>query len=197
MSQFYYLLSSMPTLTPDSQLPMSPAAFLDYAAEWATKDEVSIIGATTIAGTSGSVRNEFLDTWNAFVFDARNELARARAAKLGFEQARWVRKNAEGLSAELYGLAAEAILAAVHTADPIEGEKVLAQLFWDQLESQIFGHQFELQAVQAYYLKLQILERFSAFTLSAGEARFAGQYETVSRRIAEADQNPDSSMENV
>lgn len=57
-------------------------------------------------------------------------------------------------------------------ADITKRERLIDALKWEWLEEECFGRVFDIDSLLAYYLRLQILERWSRLNAEAGEATF-------------------------
>lgn len=55
-------------------------------------------------------------------------------------------------------------------SNPLEREKLVLKLQWDELSSIEFGESFTLTEIMIYKLKLQILERLHSFNAEKGQA---------------------------
>lgn len=57
-------------------------------------------------------------------------------------------------------------------ADITKRERMIDALKWEWLEEECFGKVFDIDSLLAYYLRLQILERWTRLNAEAGEATF-------------------------
>jgi hypothetical protein len=66
--------------------------------------------------------------------------------------------------------------AAFQAESPLDGELVIERERWAVLERLQVGHYFDTEALVAYALKLQILERVGRFELERGRAAYGQVY---------------------
>jgi hypothetical protein len=68
---------------------------------------------------------------------------------------------------------------AAQCEDPLEGELSIEREKWSFLERLETGHFFDLEALVAYALKLQILERRALFEAERGETSYKTAYSEI------------------
>ena len=76
-----------------------------------------------------------------------------------------LRQGSLGKSQELF---AEEIKSIVSDKNPLDAENRLLELRWEFIETKEIGHNFDLELLILYYLKLQILERLFTFDKEKG-----------------------------
>lgn len=190
MSQYYYQVSALPTVSLDSEQFPSQETFFEMCSDWMGPSDLELIQNTRLnpAAMDSEPKNGLLNRWFIFESELRNESARVRGQKLKKDPTQFLRTDESGVYFAAYGASSDGIKSAVQETSPLQGEKLLNQIRWAFLDEQSVGHIFDLEALQIYYLKLQILTRISNFKQKLGEERFQVQYQTLSAKIAEADQ---------
>ena len=173
MSQYYFLVASLPLLTYDDEAELSSEQFLEiiktnlHPADSATVAAASIEAPRTVDGASVSER-----MWRTYDRGLRNVLARSRAPQRNTDANHYIRTDEllhdETQRAGLEELAREATLA----PSPLSAEDLLNRARWRELENLEVGHNFDVQYLVVYYLKLQLLERRGLFNRDDGEAAF-------------------------
>ena len=195
MSQYYYALSSLPTLMFDSDQFPTEQEFLQICADWLTPVELMYIHGTQITPAQPQEKNELIRRWEGFESELRNELVRLRAGRLKKEPQEFLRMDEGGVAFQGFGTIADAAKNAVADPSPYAAEKILNQLRWNYLEELSVGHFFDVQSLQVYYLKLQILQRNAQLNKEQGEKRFTSQYEQLSETISESNKPVREGME--
>lgn len=174
MSQYYYLMAQMPSLTPDAPAPLSPAAFRELCADKLSPADLAVLDACRLRPDrdSAATGSRLLDGWNLREAGLVRALARQRAARLGRPA---VPEAAAAADPELEALARRALEA----GDPLEGELVLDQARWTAIESLRDFQAFDRDTVIAYMLHLLLLERRGRFDTETGTAAYRAAYRRV------------------
>jgi len=193
LSQYYYALSTLPALSLEQDIFPSPEKFLEICADWLSQKDLRLVHLSTLSpDTNGAdeenVSNDVLVRWRTFESELRNEMAKLRGTRLKRDTTTFLRTDESGVAFQGFGVVAELVRSAVGEPSPYLGEKILNQLRWSFLDELLVGHIFDAQALQVYYLKLQILARNSYFNLELGEKQFQKQYQSLSAKISAADQ---------
>jgi len=165
---------------------MTSAEFLDRAARYLPEREFAAIGAARLSAPDageGAVAGEsaacmgvspLLDGYYAWDRAFRSALAKLRAARLG--------RPAPALPATDGTLAYDAeaqARAAVQAASPLEGELAIERARWAAIDSHLGFDVFSFEAVAAYRLRLQSLERAAALTAERGEEGYRTAYAAI------------------
>jgi hypothetical protein len=182
LSQHYYLLATLPSLSPAVEHFPSTEAFLALCRQWLTRGDLSLVENTTlipVEATPNKLGNGLLRAWYNFEYGLRNEMARQRAQKLNKDATPYLRNTVHGQEYQVDQHMAESVRTALQASNPATAERIIDALRWRSLEDLSFGHHFDIQAVQLYYLKLQILERASLFSRKVGEENYHQLYEAV------------------
>lgn len=182
MSQYYYLLATLPSLSPTVEHFPSTEAFLQLCRQWLTRTDLSLIEKTTLIPTEATpnkLGNGLLRAWYNFEYGLRNEMARQRAQKLKKDATPYLRSNLHGHEYQVDQHIAESVHTALQASNPATAEQLIDTLRWRFLEDLTFGHHFDIEAVQLYYLKLQVLQRAALFNRKVGEENYHQLYEAV------------------
>jgi Protein of unknown function (DUF2764) len=162
----YFLVASLPDLSFDRPTPITTKDFLGLCAEHLPAASRRLLAAIDLFQSSASpTRLRILNVWFERERALRNELARLRAQRLGWDLAppqRSVRRDAE--------LTAVAVRILEHES-PRAAEDELDRARWTFLESLEFGHYFDLETLALYGLKLRLLERRAVFNKERGRER--------------------------
>jgi hypothetical protein len=157
MAKFHYLVAQLPTLFFDRDPGISVADFLREAEKWMGEGEFQAFSSIRFDDPVVSeTEPELLRAYREFEFDLRTDVAllrRARAAGVEYKPVYFP-------------------LQTVKEGTPLEVEKKLLRLRWDFLEDKTVGHNFDLQEIIAYYLKMQILERLGSFDKEKGKQTY-------------------------
>lgn len=179
MSTYYYLRSTLPTLLQASPPPFSFQAFLERSEGRVNEADYEILraaGAEALVGDDPSRqirRSRVLTAFYAWEKALRNELVHLRAHKLGKAPERFLRPG------DLEWDAVRTAQGAAQSEDPLEGELFIEREKWNFVERLETGHYFDLEALVAYALKLQILERRARFEAERGEASYSTIYKDI------------------
>lgn len=164
-ADYYYFASSLPMLAADGEPPLSPAEFLELAAEQLTRPDFKALSAARLVPESGAVSSSrALAEWNAFEIGLRNEIVNYRARRSRREAEKYYRGEYRH-DPHLAGVVAE-IGAELN---PLEIEQRLNGARWARLEEIGLNHFFDITYLTAYYLKLQLLEKINRMKAPAGE----------------------------
>lgn len=179
MSQYYYLVSTLPLLSYDSEHMASTEYFLEQCEKWLTAGDYLILKNTSI--------NEFdscksgcalLDQWQVWEVNLRNELVKLRAQKKGLEGDAYLAAVPEVLGT------AEIAREAAAQESPLAAEELLNRARWSLLDDLEVGRFFTIEKLIIYYLRLQILERKGLFNKEAGSERYKSIYHHITIKIA-------------
>jgi hypothetical protein len=180
VSQYYFLIASLPLLAYDNREAMEPEEFLAMLGDHMAENDLHIVAAARIDAplddrSSGGARvaeHPTVARWNTFERGLRNALVKMRASKKGVEPSRYIRLDEAGHDGTEPQEIAEASREAVTHDSPLSGEDMLNRARWAFLEELQVGHFFDIDVVIVYYLKLQILARRRLFVRKEGEERF-------------------------
>lgn len=179
MDQFYYLVSSLPALSPESGQFPSSAGFLASCSDWMDENALALVVAARIAWDDDAPSHPVIDAWHAWDRGLRNALSMARAARKQADGSTWLRRDAAGDNGILQSPVQEIARAATAAATPLDAEGVLFKGRWSRLDEMELGHYFDLSRLMVYHLKLQLLEKWKGFDPEKGAEGYKARYETV------------------
>ena len=153
------MLSEIPYLIFGQDSNITQRLFLAEAEKWLSeKDFTELIQLNINEFEEEQVNNSLLALYRSFAFQLRSELAKYRSDKK------------EGREYKSYMFSPSIF----KDADPLDIEKELLKLRWNFVEENEAGHNFDLHAVMAYYLKLQINEKLYSWEKEKGRENFEG-----------------------
>jgi hypothetical protein len=172
---FYYLVASLPPLFADKLPAMSSTDFLARCMRQLTAEEMQILESATWDNCDAS-GHPALVKWVRFERQLRNELVAVRAVGRGLNAVEHLR----GLRRAPRVLAA--VRGAVEASDPLTGERDLMMRRWRFLLSIEQRHHMSFDAVLAYYLRLQLAERWMAMSAEAGASELVRLREAAAQK---------------
>ena len=164
--QYYYVISSLPYLSLNDELPVRKNNFLSVCKEnLKTTDfemlrSIDLFEADQDKAPLDIVRHFF--SWER---EVRNALVKLRAERLGLDSVDFIRG---GMSDHLTGHIAEE---AFNADSPLMAENILNKARWKYLDELEFGHYFDIEILVIFFIKLQILERVSLFDAVQGQEK--------------------------
>lgn len=150
--RYYYLVAQLPGLRFGREPGLTPAGFLAEAGKWLGRGALEILRGAALFDRSDEPSGcAILDRFKAFERSFREELGAWRQAR---------RDGRELRTSFPPGL--------VREGDPLEVERRLLGYRWERLEEAELGHDFDLEALIVYHLKLQILARLAVYDPERG-----------------------------
>ena len=157
MASYYYLMSSLPMLRSDGDMPFRYDTFLEMCRSCVSHTSYERLENLTVNSSEGPL----IEEWAAFYGALADELASQRSARLG--------KSRE-TSTVCDENTARTVADALHAKNPLEAENLLLKLEFEQLDELIGIHAFDEYALNGYALKLKLLERQTVFDKTRGKA---------------------------
>jgi hypothetical protein len=151
-ANYFYLISSLPTLTLTGDMLYSPEAFMEFCnlqlseGEYSRLEEVGLLPAAT------SVSNAH-ERWNAFETEVRNVAVHIRAHKLKSDPTPHVQDTMD-----LFG-GLETHVQDAFSHNPLGMEEHLDAVRWQFLDGLLVGKDFSFDAVVVYKIKLLLKEK--------------------------------------
>lgn len=180
MSLYYYFIATLPTLLLQQTPPVSYEEFMQTAERLLEGEDLKTLKAARLDNFEfDPAGNELFNRFQAWEINLRNRLAVLRAAS---------RRNTEGNYERPAPSVPETAItarAAFEAADPLQGETVQNRARWSLLSSLETYHEFDIEHLIIYALKLQILERSIAMSSSAGETAHQALEEDMDRALLE------------
>ena len=174
MTQYYYLVASLPLLRPDDPPPFSSAAWLELCREHAAGNDHALLARISFDSLGALPGDHAVwQSYSSWETALRNELAVQRAQRLGLSPDPFLHQAP--FHAGLHALAREALAAGT----PRAVEATLDRRRWSRLEGLEAGTQFDLGRLIVYRLKLLLLERKSRLQAGPGLESFTAAYARV------------------
>ena len=148
MDKYFYVVSQLPMLFWDREPSTSSEAFLAEAEKWLSPSDFAILRDAGIKETRAAQNlPPLLGEYRNFERTFRTELAQ------------WRKAHYEGQDYKPQTFP----VAMIKDVNPLEAERAILKRRWDLVDDLELGHHFDLEFLIAFYLKLQILEKLSAF----------------------------------
>ena len=164
MSEYYYLVASLPLLEFGMKMPILYEDFLSRCKDELSPKDLDIIKRAKIRPAEDIEDASLtLRQWKRFEATFRNELAGHRASKRSKDASRYIR--GEGYKDPFLAIKAHW---AVNEESPLEAERFLDRLRWEKIEELERTHYFDIDYLVAYALKLEILERWQNINSEGG-----------------------------
>lgn len=172
MASYYYLISSLPDIRADGEMPCTYEAFLNRCESNVSEKKYNALKNLTLFSAEGPLLSE----WGKFNNNLMGELNARRSAGLGRPYTREYDKDLENSR-----IAQDALQA----KNPLEAEIMLLRHQFEAVDTLIGQHAYDDIALFGYAVKLKLLERQSCFVREKGQRAFNGLLETVRHNIAE------------
>ena len=170
MASYYYLISSLPDLRTDGDMPMAYNEFLDMCQSNVSESKYELLKNLTLSSEEGPLLKE----WSAFYKNLMGELNYQRSVSLG--RPYLTSYDKDSVIAQVAG-------AAMAAKNPLEAEKILLECEFDNLDSLVGLHTFDDRYLFGYAIKLKLLERQSCFVQSKGQKEFKRLFDQVQQRV--------------
>ena len=170
MASYYYLISSLPDLRTDGDMPMTYDEFLDMCQSNVSESKYELLKNLTLSSEEGPLLKE----WSAFYKNLMGELNYQRSVSLG--RPYLTSYDKDSVIAQVAG-------AAMAAKNPLEAEKILLECEFDNLDSLVGLHSFDDRYLFGYAIKLKLLERQSCFVQSKGQKEFKRLFDQVQQRV--------------
>lgn len=190
MTQYYYLVASLPMLFFEGPPPLRGPAWLELCREQLAEADYAQLSRVSLAAPAPLPGDHPL--WRAYSpweSALRNELARQRAQRLGVDPQPFLRE------APFHADLPAAVKEALSAGTPKAVEEALDRRRWRRLDELEAATQFDLGRLIAYRLKLLLLERAERFRPEPGRESFAREYAGVLDRTAAWTAAEDTSWE--
>ena len=163
--KYYYFAASLPMLLFDIKPQLSNEDFLSVSSEFLTRGDQKIMKNTLLVPEEGDGMNQSaLIQWLGFEDALRNELVKFRAKKLGRDPREFYRGE---YIPDPY--LAAMINEAAGAENPLLVERRIDLARWEKLEEIELQHYFDLHFLVVYFLKLQIINKWSDIRAEKGK----------------------------
>ena len=170
MAAYYYLISSLPSLRSDGEMPFDYGTFLSMCRSAVSAKEYALLEELTPNSDQGPLLKE----WGRFYGVLAKEMAYQRKQKLG---------RACEAPSERDQDAVRTVSAALNAKNPLEAENMLLALEFDKLDSLVSMHYFDDYVLNGYALKLKLLERKASFKTESGKKEFKRLFDGIQQQI--------------
>lgn len=170
MASYYYLISSLPDLKSDGEMPLSYEDFLDMCQTTVSASTYTILKNLTLASNEGPLIKEWARTYSSLT----KELNYQRSMKLGKTYPNTFEKDS---------ITAQVVASALAAKNPLEAENIMLDFEFQQLDSLVGLHMFDDYVLFGYAIKLKLLERQSCFDHDKGETEFRRLLSKVQQRV--------------
>ena len=164
MASYYYLISSLPDLRTDGDMPMTYDEFLDMCQSNVSESKYECLKNLTLSSEEGPIMKE----WAASYKNLMSELNYQRSVNLG--RPYLASYDKDSVTAQVAGAA-------------LAAEKILLDYEFDNLDSLVGLHTFDDVYLFGYAIKLKLLERQSCFVQSKGQKEFKRLFDQVQQRV--------------
>lgn len=170
MASYYYLISSLPDLKTDGDMPLTYDEFLGMCQTSVSEKKYNILENLTLHSEEGPILKE----WSAFYGNLTKELNYQRSMKLGQSYSAPEDKDFSITQVAQAALAAK---------NPLEAEKILLECEFENLDSLVGLHAFDDNYLFGYAIKLKLLERQNCFVHEKGQKEFKRLFDQVQQRV--------------
>ena len=170
MASYYYLISSLPDLRTDGDMPFSYKEFLGMCQSNVSESKYELLKNLTLSSEEGPLLKE----WSAFYKNLMGELNYQRSVSLG--RPYLTSYDKDSVLSQVVGT----VLAA---KNPLEAEKILLDYEFENLDSLVGLHTFDDVYLFGYAVKLKLLERQNCFVQEKGKKEFKRLFDQVQQRV--------------
>jgi hypothetical protein len=184
LTQYYYLVASLPLLYYDTPPPFDSLVFLEACRNQLSEVDYALLARISFHSLTSTPQDD--PVWKqyaAWETALRNELVILRASRLGIPPAPYL--HSAPYFSNLSTLAKEALGA--ETPKSVDG--FLTRKRWKYLDDLQTGTNFSLGFLIAYRLKLLLLERKFGFKTDQGQENFTQQYQQILNSASNWTQN--------
>ncbi len=172
---YYYLISSLPMLKSDGDMPFSYEQFLSVCHDSLGEDKYRMLAELSLSSSEGPLVSE----WAKFYGALTDELTYQRNIRLG-RKAKAPEQREEAVS--------KLVSSAMNNKNPLEAEEMLLALEFERLDELIGTHYFDDYALIGYALKLKLLERKKSFDKERGKNEFYRIIDNLEQQIISMEQ---------
>lgn len=185
---YYYTVSSLPYLQLEGEVHVTVDEFLEMCAVELSAGDIALVRSVKlIPEPSDLVHGSDTPRAARAYYEAeaalRNELARLRAGRLGWEAEDYIRTGGEGEDFTSDVHVAERARETFQSESPLEAELLMNRARWAILDELEIGHYFDLDRLVIYYLKLLIMDRRIRMNAADGAEGFAETYDRAALKI--------------
>ncbi len=190
MSQYYFVVASLPFLPYETDKFPASGTFLQFCKEQLTQIDYKLLKSAVEEHFLSETKCDCLNRYRRWEISLRNELVRLRAQERGEEHENYIRQYKGSDLLEVQEIARNAF----SQDSPLTAEDILNRARWDYMDQLEMGHYFNIEKLIIYYLRLQLLERKALFNREQGTARFQEIYREIIREESEPYLNKESAQ---
>ena len=159
MASYYYLISSLPMIGPDSEMPFSYEKFLSLCSSFVNEEEMNRLKNISIHSSEGPLLKEWYEFYQSF------------DEELNYERS--VRLN-KPCDPPLFHneVVCRMVQDLLKLDNPLLAEKKLLSMQFNKVDELVGTHNFDDYYLNGYALKLKLLERLRAFDEIKGREEF-------------------------
>lgn len=173
MDLYYYTLASLPALSFEAPPPIREEEFLAVCRSIMQPGDCEAVSRLSLGLDPGLTGLAVVDRWKAWLETLRGELARQRAQRLGRDAQKYA--HIGGFIAQAQELAR----AVMSETSPALAEQTLLRAAWSFLDDLEPGHNFDLERVVLYALKLMIAALKARRNRKDGAENFSSIYTSI------------------
>ena len=170
MASYYYLISSLPDLRTDGDMPFTYEEFLGMCQSNVSESKYEFLSNLTLSSDEGPL----LKDWAVFYNNLMSELNYQRSIHLG---------RAYLKSYDKASVLTQVIGSVLAAKNPLEAEKILLDYEFENLDSLVGLHTFDDVYLFGYAVKLKLLERQNCFVQEKGKKEFKRLFDQVQQRV--------------
>lgn len=172
---YYYLISSLPMLKADGEMPISYDEFLKMCKGSVSDMKYEALRNLSVLSDDGPL----ISKWADFYGVLNGELTYQRNERLG--------KKSQTPDIKDEGMA-KTVTMALNDENPLNAEETLLALEFQKVDELIGTHYFDDYALMGYALKLKLLERKKSFNKEAGKKEFSRILDRLEEQIVNMEQ---------
>ena len=178
MAEYYYFVSSLPSVWMDKEAPITYSEFLQEAKRQISKSDYNdLLKATFSYDSEEKGKNKIVKDWGDFIFKLNEMLTEARAKKLGLSDSRYSSKAERDRDLE------EKVKDIIEEPNALKAERMILSLYFDFLDHHSLSSPFSSDALMIYGLKLQIKEKANSFDAKKGREEFDRLFSDINKDI--------------
>ncbi len=170
MASYYYLISSLPTLSSDDDMPMTYEEFLLCCQGNVSEETYRRLESLTLSASEGPLLKEWGTTYGMLIkeLNSQRSMALGKPYPAGFDK--------DGTNTQV-------VATALAAKTPLESEQILLDYEFELLDTLVGMHMFDDYVLFGYAVKLKLLERKSCFEKTKGQAEFKHLFDQVQQRV--------------
>ena len=153
---FYALISSLPHIELDKELPLTVETFHDLCADQISKNQLCLLEALLSGEVSSESTHSFANRWFHAEIQLKNAVARQRAQIRGVDVKPFLHSHDHFI-----GFLETRVQEAFSGEDPSELERILDQTRWELAEDFIGEDAYGFSKLAAYAVQLRIATRWN------------------------------------